>query len=341
MTEKLFWHYLGSEARNGKPQRLLLYSPRREQDCQLLSQLKEDKAQEIQNEYWRLLYVAMTRARDRLYIGGYRSGNQTVREDCWYSACAEALRQLGTPAEPPLYLPHDLQTPQHVLVYATEHKAEVPKPKDIVSSHLLEEIKLPDYALTPAPEDPNPPRPLYPSQMNEDEEVHFPPVLEKKLWERGRIIHQLLQLLGDNKPQQSEKLIERFLSTQSEKLTAEEQEKIAQEVKVLLNHPDFGVVFQPEAASEVPIGGVITDANGQPRVLSGQIDRIYVSAEEIVLVDFKTNRNPPRRLEQAPVAYLRQMHAYARILKEVYPGRRIRAALLWTALPLWMEIPLE
>jgi ATP-dependent helicase/nuclease subunit A len=74
-------------------------------------------------------------------------------------------------------------------------------------------------------------------------------------------------------------------------------------------------------------------------VIAGQIDRFAVTDDAIYLVDFKSNRLPPPSAEAAPVAYLRQLAAYGALLAELYPGRAIRAGLVWTAVPLLMAIP--
>ena len=73
--------------------------------------------------------------------------------------------------------------------------------------------------------------------------------------------------------------------------------------------------------------------------LSGQIDRLAVTPSDVMIVDYKTNRPPPSRPQDVAAAYLYQLAAYALALKEIYPGRTIRAALLWTDGPHLMEIP--
>jgi ATP-dependent helicase/nuclease subunit A len=64
-----------------------------------------------------------------------------------------------------------------------------------------------------------------------------------------------------------------------------------------------------------------------------------VTDEKVVLVDYKTNRDPPADAADVPVLYLRQMAAYAALLAEIYPGRAIRCALLWTEGPrlMWLD----
>jgi ATP-dependent helicase/nuclease subunit A len=76
-------------------------------------------------------------------------------------------------------------------------------------------------------------------------------------------------------------------------------------------------------------------------VISGQVDRLCVTAEAVTILDYKTNRPPPERIEEVAPLYLRQMAAYRAVLQKVYPGREVRAALLWTDGPSLMVLPDE
>jgi ATP-dependent helicase/nuclease subunit A len=64
--------------------------------------------------------------------------------------------------------------------------------------------------------------------------------------------------------------------------------------------------------------------------VSGRIDRLAATQGRVLIVDYKTNRPPPKRVEETPAAYLAQMAAYRALLQEIYPGHKIEAALLWT-----------
>jgi ATP-dependent helicase/nuclease subunit A len=72
--------------------------------------------------------------------------------------------------------------------------------------------------------------------------------------------------------------------------------------------------------------------------VSGQIDRLVVTPEEVLIVDFKTNHAPPKTLADAPRGYVRQLALYRGVLRKLYPQRPVRAALLWTETPELMEI---
>jgi ATP-dependent helicase/nuclease subunit A len=73
--------------------------------------------------------------------------------------------------------------------------------------------------------------------------------------------------------------------------------------------------------------------------VSGRIDRLVVLEDRVLVADFKTNRPSPARIEDADPAYLRQMAIYWAVLSEVFPAKRIEAALVWTDGAKLMPIP--
>jgi len=95
-------------------------------------------------------------------------------------------------------------------------------------------------------------------------------------------------------------------------------------------------VFAEGSRAEVSIVGRL-ELPGRPLV-SGQIDRLVVTQSEVLIVDFKTNHTPPAEAAQAPPAYIRQLALYRAVLQKLYPERAVRAALLWTEAPDFMEI---
>jgi len=109
----------------------------------------------------------------------------------------------------------------------------------------------------------------------------------------------------------------------------------------LLEDPRFAALFAPGSRAEVPIVGRLTRPDKSPILLSGQIDRLAVTASEVLIGDYKTNRPAPRTLdeaERAHPAYVRQLALYRALVGKLYPGRIVRAALIWTDVPDLMEI---
>jgi ATP-dependent helicase/nuclease subunit A len=72
--------------------------------------------------------------------------------------------------------------------------------------------------------------------------------------------------------------------------------------------------------------------------VSGQIDRLAVTGDEVLVLDFKTSARAPGPDAEPPGAYVLQLALYRALLAEIYPGRRVRAVLVWTAGPLVREI---
>ncbi len=126
----------------------------------------------------------------------------------------------------------------------------------------------------------------------------------------------------------------RLLGQPAYGLGTEEREALAMECCAVLAAPKFARLFGPGSRAEVAIVGRVGDA-----VISGQIDRLVVTSDEILVVDYKTNRPPPRTVAEVPAIYLRQMAAYRAVLRDIYPDKPITRALLWTDELAMMEFP--
>ncbi|MBM3569868.1 MAG: double-strand break repair helicase AddA, partial [Alphaproteobacteria bacterium] len=177
-------------------------------------------------------------------------------------------------------------------------------------------------------------RPLAPSRLGEEPAVLSPAGADDVRFRRGRIVHRLLQLLPELPVARRAAAARRFLADPAHGLDATAREALAAEVLAVLADAAFAPIFAPGSRAEVPIAGLV----GQVAV-SGQIDRLAIGSEEILAVDFKTNRAPPAAPETAAPAYLAQMAAYRALLRRAFPGRRVRTALVWTDGPRLMALP--
>jgi ATP-dependent helicase/nuclease subunit A len=72
--------------------------------------------------------------------------------------------------------------------------------------------------------------------------------------------------------------------------------------------------------------------------INGRVDRLVVAEDRVLVADYKTNRPAPPTVEEADPSYIRQMALYAAVLGEIFPGRRIEAALIWTDGPKLMTV---
>lgn len=119
-------------------------------------------------------------------------------------------------------------------------------------------------------------------------------------------------------------------------LTDAARARVVDETLAVLDHPDFAPLFGPGSRAEVPVIGAI----GHFR-LSGQVDRLKVTDHEVLIVDYKTNRPPPRDVAGVDPAYVFQMAAYRAALARVWPDRPVRCVLLWSDGPFVTELPVD
>jgi ATP-dependent helicase/nuclease subunit A len=154
---------------------------------------------------------------------------------------------------------------------------------------------------------------------------------------RGDLIHRLLQILPDLAPAERAAGARALLARERD-LTEAQREEMAVAALAVLEDARFAEVFGPGSRAEVAIAGTAAALPGGLKI-SGRIDRLVVLPDRVLVADFKTNRPSPDRIEDADPAYLRQMAIYAAVLGEVFPGRAVVAALVWTDGPKLMPIP--
>lgn len=274
-------------------------------------------------EHWRLLYVAMTRAEEALFIGGALGKEEKEpAPDSWYARLA-ALPG-GVNGDDPVW--------GHVMRFGN-----APEPVFAAGDVLPETLTdLPAWALRPVGEEPRPPRPLAPSAVGEDRGAE-PPLPATGLAEaarRGALIHRLLERLPEVPVAEREQQARAWLGRTAADLEDAARDELLRSALGVIAEPGFSDLFGPGALAEVPLAATV---GGQ--VIAGVADRLLVTPDCVTVVDFKTARRPPASLDRVPEHVRRQMAAYAAVLEQIYPGRTIRAALLYTQTPQLIEIP--
>ncbi|HYD23499.1 MAG TPA: double-strand break repair helicase AddA [Croceibacterium sp.] len=276
-------------------------------------------------EHWRLLYVAMTRAEEALFVGGALGKRETEpAADSWYARLAPLM-----PDEP---LPDDIwherrEWGTHAPPAEARRQAELPIPR-----------VPPAWATRPIGPEPRPPRPLAPSSAGEEHgaDPPLPPGAMALAAQRGVLIHRLLERLPDLPPGTREDTARAWLARNAAELPEDEREDMLARASAVLAEPQWAELFGPTALAEVPLAATV---GGQ--VIAGTADRLLVEPERVRVADFKSARRPPATLDEVPLATLRQMAAYAAALSAIYPGRRIEAAVLYTQTPRLIAIPGE
>ncbi|MEL7686114.1 double-strand break repair helicase AddA [Citromicrobium bathyomarinum] len=284
---------------------------------------EEAKAAREREEHWRLMYVAMTRAEEALYIGGaLLPSDKDVPEASWYAQAAALFE--GEPVSDPIWgARNDI---------GTLGEAGVPAP---AQDRVDEKPALPDWAIRAPGAEPTPLRPLAPSSVGDDLAPN-PPGLSagNDAAQRGTLVHRLLERLPDIAAGAREARALDWLGTHAADLPEGAHAEMVAQVLTVLDDPQFADLFTPGALAEVSLAATV---NGQ--VVTGKLDRLCVSEQEVLVVDYKTRRRPPTDADAVPKSTLQQMSAYAHALAAIYPGRRISAALLYTHTPQLIALP--
>jgi ATP-dependent helicase/nuclease subunit A len=296
--------------------------------------LKENYKQSQDEESKRLLYVAMTRAEDRLYITGWHN-KTSAPSGTWYEIIGTALDSIGNWKKEVFANQVEYGNyPENVLFYETEQNAEVKQQQETLEKE--HRLRLPEWlSCEPEPE-PTPPKPLTPSKPDEDEPAVNSPLGEDDGYRyfRGNLIHKMLEILPDIAAKDRENAGENFLSKFAPELSEQKRKLIIKETLSVINNDKFNKFFEKGSKAEVPVVGLVDG-----KVLSGIIDRILVTEDEVYIIDYKTNRPPPREVEDIPKVYLDQLSIYKKALSNIYKGKKITCALLWTDIPLLMPVP--
>jgi ATP-dependent helicase/nuclease subunit A len=290
---------------------------------------------EARDEYRRLLYVAMTRAIERLIVCGV-DGGRKLPEGCWYDLVGHALKETSV---------EEAAEDGDGLVWRfrkSEASEEAAAPKAAAAAPAKPDLPL--WLQQDAP--PEAPRsvPLTPSAAYDEtagrgSDSAASGADRRKALERGRLVHRLMQSLPDIPPERRADAAEKYLARAPKDFTVEDRAIIAKQVRVILDDARFAALFAPGSRSEVPVVGRIRRDGKPPLIVSGQIDRLVVTADAVLIADYKTNGPAPPRLDDVPPAYVTQFALYRAVLAKLYPDRPIRAVLVWTEVPDIMEIP--
>ena len=302
-------------------------------DCDASARARKLREDKESQEALRLLYVALTRARDRLILcGRIDARTKDDKVGGWYAAARAAFDHPDIAPE--------------VRTIGDEETGFLRYGPDPVPAPRMEETErdaatAPPWIKVAAPPEPAAARYAAPSRIEDNARVPAPSPLARVSglgrYRRGEIVHKLLQLLPDVAPDQRSGAAQRLLQAERD-LTDEQREEMAQAAFGVLDDATFAAVFGPGSRAEVALAGASAHLP-HGLAVSGRVDRLVVDAERVLVVDYKTNRPSPDRIEDADPAYLAQMAVYAAVLREVFPGRAVEAALVWTDGPKLMPVP--
>jgi ATP-dependent helicase/nuclease subunit A len=307
--------------------RLVPLPPLRKEEKPACVRDAESAAQNAdREEHWRLLYVAMTRAEEALFVTGALGplDKGEVPEESWFGALSQIM-------------PDDALRDDPIWARARQLGALAPLPPVDAATQPAARPMLPPDLLDAIGPEPRPARPLAPSAMGEDAAA-APPTRPgpgaRDAARRGTLLHRLLERLPDVAVDARSDTAARWLARMAGDMPDDERARLLQSALAVLDAPEWQAVFGPGSLAEVPIAALVGT-----RMVNGTIDRLVITPDAVQIVDFKTDRRPPDRLDTIPPAYLRQMAAYVAALNVIHPGRRVSAALLYTATPRLFALP--
>ena len=292
---------------------------------------KENVKDESLCEYRRLLYVAMTRARDRLYVCGFE-GKKAVSEISWYKMIENGMKRISNVTN---IVQEDGQiTLQYrcsqTAPFEKQQSSSGPKNTDITSPQwALQSIDKPSKKIE-----------WLSSKTQDEVRPKFLSIKksERMQYLRGNIIHHLLHILpGVPKKDRREKA-QIFLNRSQTELDQKTQIGIIDECIKVIEEKKIANLFGPNSYGEVPISGVVGGPNKEI-VFSGRVDRLLIEKNAVTIVDFKSNKPTPKTLNDVPKLYLHQLSGYYAVLSKLYSGRKIICLLLWTNNLQVMKIP--
>jgi ATP-dependent helicase/nuclease subunit A len=307
-----------------------VWMPLKKDDTPPVANARRAWIADVEDEYRRLLYVAMTRAADRLVVCG-AVGEKPMPPGCWYELIDKGLEATGKLADEPADFgegsvrryrksPHDGIAAAKA---ATASTATAPLPAWLKTTVEPADIRA---------------QPVRPSGFLDDARARHSGQRRYAI-KRGNAVHRLMQSLPDISREHRAEAARRYLARQSDDFDEAERDAILRRVLAMLDDQRFAALFAPGSRAEVPIVGRV---GGQ--TVSGVVDRLVVAPNAVEIVDYKSNRPAPASLEETTSrhpGYVRQLALYRAVLARLYAERPVRCALLWTDLPGLQEIPAE
>lgn len=293
-----------------------------------------------QREEANLLYVALTRARQHLFISGcepgVRAGNKAGDASRGWYGFIERRLQAATPAPTVELRTISLPDSEQIYnAYGTLTFGETPA---------LPATSTTQKTATRAPLDPQLLRPfakrsptggiIRPSTAVLDDTDELPELFAETVTspstakQRGIVIHRMLEKLAPKSAEREhvrQQLWKEFAGTMEKDLL----NGCWIEACAVVDAPQHQVYFDSnlfvEARNEVT---VLYDADN--RQVTGVIDRVVIRDDDLILIDYKTNRATVDKLPGLAASYMSQLKLYAEGLRRLWPTKRINAVLLFT-----------
>jgi ATP-dependent helicase/nuclease subunit A len=278
-------------------------------------------------EYRRLLYVALTRPRDQLYVCGYEQKAAGVQPN-WYDLVANAMRRRDA-------VEVEDADGVRVLRLGDEPARETPKGASLQPGQAALTPALPDWVRTPAAEE-REDETITPSRhVARQLGLQYSSGERTEAMDRGTAVHKVLDAIAHARPEKWSSIATELAR---ELVAPLDVQPVVAEALRVRREPAFAHVFDSNSFGEVALRGTI-EWQGRRVRFPGRFDRVVVKSDEVPLVEFKTDRVVPSALNAIRPEYLRQLAIYRKALASVFPGKPVSCGILWTAEPRLSIVP--
>ncbi len=287
----------------------------KKEKSRLIEKIKDDMKNKVEEEYLRLLYVAMTRAENELYICDFKKGKKAV-ENSWYSILLNTIQNNeDVKTRQSKYIDGDiLYIGEEDRYNNGKNDNEIIVEQDNKNDEKINEIM---STFTKNKEEENEINIINPSIYYQENSIKSP-IQNNENLENGKLVHKLLEILPDIDNEEWNDIFEIYLKNSNNKA------KIKNMVLDILNNKEFSFLFSSNSKAEVPIFGKIDEKN----IVSGKIDRLSIIDDVIYIVDYK---NTNYLYKQVPEKYKMQLELYKKILQKIYKDKIIKCYILWTS----------
>lgn len=312
------------------PGPLLVHAPGKDRHTPETLRFRSDAEAGADAEYWRKLYVGMTRAEDELYVTGYLTKTGKL-DNTWYQAVERAL-------EPAAERIEDAEGALQALAYPRRFAGTLRGDAAPAAPDRPVPIRL--EPLSPPPIVPV----LRPSSVYVGREALFETTAETAMLtpdqarREGIAQHALLQHLGRLPRADWTKAVDKALPLLLPGADTQTRATLGERVMSILSKSEFAELFGPDSRAEVPFL-VEAKRHGKPVRLAGRIDRMVVAKDHVLVVDYKSDAVPPGTASEVPASYLTQVGLYAHVAGQLFPELTVQAGILWTNLESLMILP--
>ncbi|XCE27720.1 double-strand break repair helicase AddA [Candidatus Liberibacter asiaticus] len=317
-----------------------IWIPQSKSRNNIVSDLIKHLKKSTQEEYNRLLYVGMTRASDQLIICKHSntSNEKKSNQRTWYDMVYDSFHNDERVKK--IKLTNSINKDEWIAYeWSTHHPENTPLEREETIKQLMDEQKIPKKLFSPIKNDINEPYILNPSTIDTKGKTNLESLLsDNQTFNRGLIIHKLLQVIFTLPEHKRKNFITSYCTKNAKLWPAKEYKNLLLSITRLLENPMMTTAMSCDSYSEVSVSGKI-NCPKKDIIISGRIDQISISQQNIFIFEYKTHHHVPQEIEHIPYTHIAQLSIYEKILKDSYPNKSLVCLLIYVSEPKVFIIP--